>query len=60
MGKVINFFKEIIITILIGVLVCIIANVIGFLDRDSTLPIISGMILGVIVNRWYKRVKKSE
>lgn len=60
MGKVIDFLKEIVIVILVGLFVCIIANVIGFLDSNSTLPVIIGMIAGVIVNRCYKITKKSK
>ena len=49
MKKVIDFFKEIITSILMGLLVSIIGNVIGFLDHDSILPIIIAMIAGAIV-----------
>lgn len=60
MEKMIDFLKEIIIAILIALLVSVIGNVIGFLDRDSILPIIISMVIGVIIDRRYKRVKKSE
>lgn len=60
MEKVIDFLKEIIITILIGLLGSIIGNMIGFLESDCTLPIVVGMVAGVIINRCYKILKKSE
>ena len=59
MEKVIDFLKEIIIDILMGLLVGIIACAIGFIDSDCILPIIIGVIGGTIINRCYKRVKKS-
>jgi len=58
MKKVIDFFKEIIIDILAGLLVGIIACAIGFIDSDCILPIIIGVIGGTIFNRLYKRVRK--
>lgn len=57
MEKAIDFFKEIIIAVLIGLLVGGIGKIIGFLDGDSILSIIIGMIGGTIINRCYKRVK---
>lgn len=60
MEKVIDLFKEIILNILVGLLVGVIGKTIGFLDNNSILPIIIGMVGGVIINRCYKKVKKLE
>ena len=58
MKKVIDFFKEIIIDIIMGLLVGIIGCAIGFIDSNCILPIIIGVVGGTIINRCYKRVKK--